>query len=129
MRTDGSALPDRRALSAWLITLAATAVSMYALDAVATAAGVLLVASALLSGLDHLVVLAFLAASYVLWGISLRANLRANWSLLHRTQTSTNALSKAAFELTRRRGARTQRIANGKLRSATGWAPRYPTVP
>jgi hypothetical protein len=35
----------RRALSAWMITLAATAASTYALDGVATAAGVLLVAS------------------------------------------------------------------------------------
>ena len=65
----------------------------------------LLVASGLLSGLDHLLVLAFLAATYVLWGAGLRANLRANWLLLRRTGTSTNALSKAAFELTRRRGS------------------------
>jgi NNMT/PNMT/TEMT family len=126
MRTDGWILPNRRALSAWLVTLAATAVSMYALDAVATAAGVLLVASALLSGLDHLVVLVLLAASYVLWGISLRANLRANWSLLHRTQTSTNALSKAAFELTRRRAARTQRIAAAAGYVATEVAKEAP---
>ncbi len=38
-------LPRPRASSAWLITVAATAASTYALDAVATAAGVLLVAS------------------------------------------------------------------------------------
>jgi hypothetical protein len=38
-------------------------------------------------------------------------NLSANWSLLRLTGTSTNALSKAAFELTRRRDVRTQRIA------------------
>ncbi|MDP9133705.1 MAG: NNMT/PNMT/TEMT family class I SAM-dependent methyltransferase [Actinomycetota bacterium] len=100
-------------MSAWMITLAATAASTYALDAAATAAGVLLVASQLLSGLDHPLVLAFLAATYVLWGVTLRANLRANWLLLRRTATSTNLLSKAAFELTRRRGARTQRVAAG----------------
>ncbi|HEX5900250.1 MAG TPA: hypothetical protein VFY32_12680, partial [Solirubrobacteraceae bacterium] len=92
----------------------------------ATAAGVLLVASRLLSGLDHLVVLVLLAASYVLWGISLRANLRANWSLLDRTQTSTNALSKAAFELTRRRAARTQRIAAAAGYVATEVAKEAP---
>jgi hypothetical protein len=103
--------PNGRAVSDWLITLAATAASTYALDAVATAAGVLLVASQLLNGLDHALVLAFLAATYLTWGVTLRANLGANWSLLERTGTSTNALSKAAFELTRRKGARAQRIA------------------
>jgi hypothetical protein len=102
-----------RAFSAWLITVAATAASTYALDAVATAAGVLLVASGLLSGLDHALVLGFLALTYVLWGLGLRANLRANWLLLRRTGTSTNVLSKAAFELTRRRGPRTQSLAAG----------------
>jgi NNMT/PNMT/TEMT family len=116
MTTDRWILPNRRALSAWLVTLAATAVSMYALDAVATATGVLLVASGLLSGLDHVLVLVFLASTYVVWGIGLRANVGANWSLLERTGTSTNALSKAAFELARRRGARAQRIA-----AATGY--------
>jgi hypothetical protein len=126
MTTDRWILPNRRALSAWLVTLAATAVSMYALDAVATAAGVLLVASGLLSGLDQLLVLVFLAATYVLWGVSLRANLRANWSLLHRTGTSTNALSKAAFELTRRRGARAQRIAAAAGYVATELAKEVP---
>ena len=38
-------------------------------------------------------------------------NLGANWSLLRLTGTSTNALSKAAFGLTRRRRSRTQRVA------------------
>ena len=42
--------PSRRARSAWLITLAATAASTYALDAVATAAGVLLVAPSCWAG-------------------------------------------------------------------------------
>ena len=106
-------LPRPRASSAWLITFVATAASTYALDAVATAAGVLLVASGLLSGLAHPLVLAFLAATYVLWGAGLRANLSANLLLLRQTGTSTNALSKAAFELTRRRGERTQRFAAG----------------
>jgi hypothetical protein len=114
--TDRPTLVSHRALAGWLITLAATAASTYALDAVAMAAGVLLVASQLLSGLDHVLVLLFLAATYVLWGVSLRANLGANWSLLNRTGTSTNALSKAAFDLVRRRGARAQRIA-----AATGY--------
>jgi NNMT/PNMT/TEMT family protein len=119
-------LPGRRALSAWMITLAATAASTYALDAVATAAGVLLVASQLLSGLDHLLALAFLAATYVVWGVSLRANLRANWSLLDRTATSTNALSKAAFELARRRGAHAQRMATAAGYVATEVAKEVP---
>jgi hypothetical protein len=115
-----------RTLAAWLITVAATAASTYALDAVATAAGVLLVASQLLSGLDHGLALAFLAATYVLWGLGLRANLRANWLLLRRTGTSTNVLSKAAFELTRRRAARTQMVAAGAGYVATELAKEAP---
>jgi len=95
------------------MTLVATAASTYALDAVATAAGVLLVASGLLSGLGHAFALMFLAASYALWGVTLRANLGANWLLLQRTGTSTNVVSKAAFELARRRGPRTQWLAAG----------------
>ncbi|HWM08646.1 MAG TPA: guanitoxin biosynthesis pre-guanitoxin forming N-methyltransferase GntF, partial [Solirubrobacteraceae bacterium] len=121
-----AALPGPRSASAWLITVAATAASTYALDAVATAAGVLLVASQLGSGLDHTLVLAFLAMSYVLWGVGLRVNLRANWLLLRRTGTSTNVLSKAAFELTRRRGERTQRFAAGAGYVATELAKEAP---
>jgi hypothetical protein len=120
MKNDRSTLPsNRRALSAWMITLAATAASTYALDAVATAAGVLLVASQLLSGLDHSLVLAVLAATYVLWGAGLRANLRANWLLLRRTGASTNVLSKAAFELTGRRAAGRAHPAGRRGRGAT----------
>jgi hypothetical protein len=111
---------------AWLLTAAATAASTYALDAVATAAGVLLVASGLLSGLDHALVLAFLALSYVVWGLGIRANLRANWVLLRRTGASTNVLSKAAFELTRRRGPRTQRMAASAGYVATELAKEAP---
>jgi hypothetical protein len=103
--------PDRKALGAWTITLAATAVSTYVLEALATAGGVLLVASQLLSGLGQLLVLALLVATYVLWGVALRAKLGANWSLLQLTGTSTNAFSKAAFELTSRRRASTRRVA------------------
>ena len=123
---DRRAARGRRAWSAWLITLAATAASTYALDAVATAAGVLLVATELLRGLDHSVALAVLAASYVLWGISLRANLGANWLLLRRTGTSTNVLSKAAFEFTARRGPSVQRIAAGTGYLATEIAKEAP---
>jgi NNMT/PNMT/TEMT family len=121
-----TARTHRGTLSRWMITLAATAASTYALDAVATAAGVLLVASGLLSGLAHPVVLAFLAATYVLWGVSLRANLAANWLLLLRTGTSTNVVSKAAFALAARRGSRAQRIAAGAGYVATELAKEAP---
>jgi len=107
---------NHRDASTWLVTLGATVASTYALDATATAVGLLLVASQLSAGLDHLTALALLVASYGLWGVGLRANLRANWSLLQRTATSTNVLAKAAFELTRRRSARAQRVA-----AATGY--------
>ena len=94
--------------SRWLVTVAATAASTYALDAIATAAGLALAASHVLRGVDHALLLAFLAVSYVVWAIGLRANLMANWALLEQTGTSTNALSKAAYELARLRTTNSQ---------------------
>jgi hypothetical protein len=98
-----------------LITFAATAVSTYALDAVATAGGLLLIWSRSLDGVDSRFLIAFLAASYVLWGAGLRVNLNANWALLEATGTSTNALSKAAYDLvtSRTKRLRARRIAAG----------------
>ena len=57
--------------------------------------------------------LVFLAGTYVAWGAGLRVNLAANWALLARTGTSTNALSKAAHDLVRARteSARARRAA------------------
>lgn len=97
----------------WAVTIAATAASTYALDAIATAAGIALAASGVLGGLDHLLVLGLLAASYVIWGVGLRVSLQANWSLLEETGTSTNVLSKAAYDLARLRTAspRVRRLA------------------
>jgi hypothetical protein len=89
----------------WAVSLVATALSIYALDAGATAAGVLLVASGLLDGLDHRQAVVFLLATNVIWGLGLRAGVRANWALLAATGTSTNVLSKALHDLTRRRTA------------------------
>ena len=109
-----------------MITSAATAASTYALDGLASAAGALLVASRLLGGLGHPTALALLAATYVLWGAALRVNLRANWWLLQLTGTSTNALSKCAFELTRRRSEHTQRVAAAAGYVATEIAKEAP---
>jgi hypothetical protein len=97
----------------WIITLAATAVSTYTLDAVATTAGVILAASHLLHGLDHALVLLFLAGTYVAWWAGLRVNLKVNWALLEETGTSTNVLSKAAYDLVKlkTRSVRARRIA------------------
>src|SRR4051794_34363684 len=105
--TDTVLAPRRGAR--WAITLAATAASTYALDAVAAGAGILLVGSHVLRGADHSAVIAFLGASYLAWAIGLRSNLAANWRLLERTGTSTNALSKAAYDLA---GERTRRAAS-----------------
>ena len=63
------------------MTLLATGISTYALDGLATVAGVLLVASHLLRGLDHWLVV-LLAGTYLLWGAALWVNLKANWRLL-----------------------------------------------
>ncbi len=98
-RTGGGPLLDLGGTKRWIITLGATAVSTYALDAVATAGGLLLVASQIHSGADHLFILLFLASTYVAWGAGLRVNLRENWALLEGTGTSTNLLSKAAYDL------------------------------
>ena len=107
------------ALGTWTVSLAATAASTYALDACAAAAGVALVASGLLGDLDRPWLVGLLAVSYVAWGLGLRTNLRANWSLLVATGTSTNVLSKAAFDLTRRA---TGNARAARLAAAAGYA-------
>lgn len=91
--------PAWQGLGRWAATLAATAISTYALDLVATAAGLALAATHLLDGWERGWVALFLLGSYVAWGAGLWANLKANWELLERTGTSTNALSKAAYDL------------------------------
>ena len=63
----------RARLLQWAITLAATAASTYALDAVATVSGILLAASQLLQGLDHALLLVLLAGTYALWFAGLRS--------------------------------------------------------
>jgi hypothetical protein len=90
---------------AWIVTVVATAASTYALDAVTIAAGALLAASGLVAGLDRPLLLAFLAATYLLWAAGMRANLASNWALLTTTGASTNVLSKAAHDIARARHA------------------------
>jgi hypothetical protein len=102
----------------WIVTVVATAVSTYALDAVATAAGIALAASGLLAGADRPLLLAFLVGTYVLWGAGLRVNLAANWALLARTGTSTNVLSKAAHDLAK---ARTGSLRVRRLAASAGY--------
>jgi hypothetical protein len=89
----------------WAIVVVATAFSTCALELVATASGALLAASPLLDGASHATVLGFLAATYLLWFVGLRANLIANGRLLEETGTSTNLLSKVMFEIARRRSS------------------------
>jgi hypothetical protein len=113
------AAPRRRRGGRWAATLAATAISTYALDAVATAAGVVLAASQLLAGLHYGPLLAVLVASYLAWGMGLRASLCANWELLEQTGTSTNALSKAAYDIA---GLRARRTGTRRLAASIGYA-------
>jgi hypothetical protein len=110
-------LSARRA-KAWAVTFVATVASAYALDAVATTAGVLLAASALLGGADHATVLVFLAATYVVWGAALRVNLAANWTLLEETGTSTNVLSKAAHDIV---SSRSESVRAARAASSIGY--------
>jgi hypothetical protein len=112
----------------WAITLLATAISTYALDGVATVAGILLAASHVLRGLDYSLLLVLLAGTYLLWGAALRVNLKANWTLLEETGTSTNVLSKGAYELAKLRhgGLHTQRIASASGYVGTEIAKEVP---
>jgi hypothetical protein len=112
----------------WGITFAATAVSTYALDAVATAAGILLAASHLLGGVDHALLLVFLTGTYVVWWGGLRVNLKANSTLLEQTGTSTNALSKAAYDLVKlkTRSVRARRLASAIAYGATELVKEVP---
>ncbi len=100
-------------VKSWLITILATVVSTYALDGVATAGGVILVASGVMAGVEQPWLWVVLASSYVAWVAGLRVNLKANFQLLEAVGTSSNALSKAAYELVRRRArsSRARRLA------------------
>jgi hypothetical protein len=114
--------------AAWAASLAATAASTYALDAVATAAGAGLVASGWHAGLGHGSVVAFLLASYAVWVFGLRANLRANGALLAATGASTNVLSKLAYDIARRRfgSGRAARLAAAVAYTGTEVAKEVP---
>lgn len=101
-----AAIRTSAGLRQWAVTIAATIASSLALDAVATAAGLALAASGVLGGADRATLLAVVALSYAAWALGLRANLRANVALLDATGTSTNALSKGAYDLAARRSAR-----------------------
>lgn len=90
---------------AWGVSLLATLASTYALDATATISGLLLAASGVLDGASHPVLLAVLGLSYLVWALGLRTNLRQNHALLSRTGTSTNVLSKAAYDIAAARSA------------------------
>jgi len=97
----------------WLASAAATAASTYALDAIATACGIAAVASGALDGLGTSVVVGLLGLSYVGWLAGLVPAMRANVALLDRTGLSTHVVSKAAYDLARRRSGsdRKTRIA------------------
>ena len=106
LRRDRPASGQRLGIGQWSITIAATIVSTYALDLFATAAGIALVASGVLAPADRVALLLALGVTYLLWGMGLRASLAANWALLERTSTSSNALSKAAYDVVRMRTGR-----------------------
>jgi hypothetical protein len=102
----------------WLIAAVATGVSTYALDGVATAAGVLLVGSGLMAGVGETQMLLLLAGSYVAWVAGLRVNLKANFRLLEDVGTSSNALSKAAYDIV---SLRTEAVRPRRVGAAVGY--------
>ena len=92
--------------------------------------GGLLAASGVLRGASHGSLLALLAATYVVWLLALRTNLIVNWLLLEATGTSTNALSKTAYEIVRvgsgsRRTMRAASMAGYVLTEVAKEAPYY----
>ncbi|MEV6492721.1 hypothetical protein AB0M20_29490 [Actinoplanes sp. NPDC051633] len=95
-------MPETTARARWGTSVLATVVATYALDLIATAAGVGLVASGLLADLGHRWLPAVLVLSYAAWALGMRANVRANSVLLATTGMSTNVFSKAAHDLVRR---------------------------
>lgn len=97
------AVGRRRGWLRWSLSLAATAASTYVLELIATGAGVLAAGLSTWAHPSHTVLLLALGTSYLLWALGLRTNLRANHTLLERTGTSTNVLSKAAYDLAVRR--------------------------
>jgi hypothetical protein len=102
----------------WTISACATVASTYALDVIATAAGLLLVWSGLFQDVLKGGALMFLAISYVVWGAGLRIILAENWALLVATGTSPNVLSKAGFDLV---GSRTQSRRVQRIAAAIGY--------
>lgn len=99
----------------WMATAAATLCSTWMLDAVATATGLMLVASGLLAGAGQGPLLLLLGGSYLAWGLGLRSAVAANWALLTRTGASTCLFSKLAHDLARglSAGPRLRRLAAG----------------
>lgn len=86
----------------WIATLTASFVTFYALDMVATGAGLLLVASGLLAGISHWLAISLWVGTNMVWFAGLWSMLLANWELLQRTGASTNILSKAAYDIATR---------------------------
>lgn len=88
----------------WLITIGANVISFYVLDIVAVACGFGLIGAlnvffpeAFMAPMGY--ILLFLVGTYLAWGYTLGKNLSANWQLLEATDTSTNVLSKAFYDL------------------------------
>ncbi len=126
--TNALALRSGTKVKSWLITILATVMSTYALDGVATVGGVVLVASGALAGVGQSLLLLVLAFTYVAWGAGLRVNLKANFELLEAQGTSSNAFSKAVYELVtqRLRTERARRIAVGAAYVGTEIAKEVP---
>ena len=88
----------------WGATVAASVLTTYALDLVATAMGLAVAGSGLLAGIDYFLALTLLLTSYVFWGSGLWQVIKANWALLQRTGACTNVLAKAGHDLAVRLG-------------------------
>ena len=102
----------------WMISGVATVASTYALDFIATGAGIALLASTVLDGTGHTQLIFLLALTYVIWMAGLRVSLEANWKLIRETGTSSSVFSKAAHDLAR---AKTGNQAIHRLAANAGY--------
>jgi hypothetical protein len=123
-----SSTTRRIAVIRWSVTAAATIASALALEALATAGGVALVAANILSTATIPVLVVVLGVTYLLWIAALRVNVVANWNLLESTGTSTNPVSKLLHDLAAARhfSRRTRRTASALGYVATELAKEVP---
>lgn len=114
-QTDITPEKVREKMVRWGITAGGTVGSTLAIEGIATACGLTLSNSSALDTWGTKSLMLFLAESYGMWFKGMRENTNANWELLEQEGVSTNAPSKALYDMAGRRGwsERKQKIVAG----------------